>query len=234
MDIRSIQFIHTLEGIPLQVELAGIANRVFAFGVDLLLLAFLLALLTALLFAARMSGVSPELLKTVTPLLLLIVPPGYYLFQEWLWNGKTVGKSMFHLRVVRNNGQPIGFWEAFGRNLLRVIDVTLFGVGLPCMMLNRGEKRFGDFLAGTMVILEQAIAPPENPSANGRAESIPSTLRRLTPEETTLLADYLGRRSQLLKDSGHCLEQALCRAFSERLGVSLQSGEDLNALLHAK
>ena len=25
-------------------------------------------------------------------------------------------------RVIRGNGQPIGFWEAFGRNLMRIID----------------------------------------------------------------------------------------------------------------
>jgi uncharacterized RDD family membrane protein YckC len=232
MDIRSVQAIQTPEGIPLHVELAGVANRVFAFGVDLLLLALLLALVTALLFMARTAGASPELLRTVTPPLLLVIPPGYYLLQEWLWNGKTVGKALFRLRVVRTNGQPIGFWEAFGRNLLRVVDVSLSGIGLPCMMLNRGEKRFGDFLAGTMVILEQPIVPPgsrlaDNPNTSSRPAA------RLTSEETDLLRAYLDRRSHLLKDSRRRLEQALCRYFSGRLGVSIQSDRDLSDALEA-
>src|SRR5207245_757339 len=47
---------------------------------------------------------------------------GYYVFFETLWNGQTPGKRLTHLRVLRETGGAIGFWEALIRNLVRFVD----------------------------------------------------------------------------------------------------------------
>ena len=44
---------------------------------------------------------------------------------EAFWHGQTPGKRMLNLRVVRSNGTPIGWFEAFGRNLLLFADGML-------------------------------------------------------------------------------------------------------------
>ena len=46
---------------------------------------------------------------------------GYFAFFEWIWNGQTPGKRWLKLRVIREDGRPITFFEAAVRNLLRTL-----------------------------------------------------------------------------------------------------------------
>lgn len=227
MEFRSIHTIETAENVHLKVELAGLASRVFALGIDLMVMFTLMGMAMALFTVLAYVQAAPELGKTGTPLAVFIIFFGFNLFQEWLWNGKTVGKSIFHIRVVRDNGQPIGFWEAFGRNLLRVLDVYASGIGLLCMLFNRREKRFGDFVAGTIVINDQPVYQPGRygregagmdavASDTGSADAEPQTAPRLTAEEAELLRAYRQRREDFFRDSHTELKEAFCQYFSER------------------
>jgi uncharacterized RDD family membrane protein YckC len=236
MEFRSIHTIETADNVHLKVELAGLANRVFAFGIDGMLMLTLMGavfLVFTILSFAQSSG---EIAKTGIPLGLFIVFFGYHLFQEWLWNGKTVGKAVFKIRVVRNNGQPIGFWESMGRNLLRVLDVYVSGIGLLCMMFNWSEKRFGDYVAGTIVINDQPVYKPvwqQADVADGQSTTATDTLPaiRMSPEEAELLTAYRARRKMLFAASHARFANALYRYFSGRWYVTVESDEDLDAHL---
>lgn len=243
MEFRSIHTLETAENVHIKVELAGLANRVFAFGVDALLMFSLMGVVMIISFVLNAVNHSPEWGNTFTPLAMFIVFFGYNLFQEWLWNGKTVGKAIFGIRVVRNNGQPIGFWEAFGRNLLRVVDVYLSGVGLLVMMFNRSEKRCGDFVAGTIVIndlrvvklgqstLSPRTASPEDaPLENGAEQSAAAVGLRITPEEAELLKAYRSRRQQLFAEPRQVLGKALWQYFSQRWHQPVTSDAELDEL----
>jgi uncharacterized RDD family membrane protein YckC len=178
---------------------------------------------------------SAEIAKTGIPLGLFIVLFGYHLFQEWLWNGKTIGKAIFNIRVVRNNGQPIGFWESMGRNLLRILDVYVSGIGLLCMMFNRSEKRFGDYVAGTIVINDQPVYKPawqrvEIESEQQALSTEPSVIR-MTAEEAALLRAYQARRNNLLTAARAEFANALYHYFSERWHTTVASDQDLDAHL---
>jgi uncharacterized RDD family membrane protein YckC len=237
MEFRSIHTIETADNVHIKVELAGLASRVFAFGIDSMVMLILMGLVLTVFSALSLARFSPEIAKTGIPLGLFIVFFGYHLFQEWLWNGKTVGKSVFNIRVLRDNGQPIGFWESVGRNLLRVLDVYLSGIGLLCMMFNRNEKRFGDFVAGTIVVNDQPVSKPGKPISQPDAslEFIPveTSIIRITPEEVELLSAYRARRRGLLADARKTLSNAFCRYFTERWHVSVESEADLDAHLDA-
>jgi uncharacterized RDD family membrane protein YckC len=194
----------------------------------------------------------PELGKTLIPLGAFIIFFGYHLFSEWLWNGKTLGKNCFSIRVVRDDGQPIGFWEALGRNLLRVVDVYASGIGLVCMLINPQEKRFGDLLTGTIVINDQPIhrpvyttldelqqererllqadgttPEPEAPVSDTDALDV----RRLSAEEAEFINAYLGRCDDLMPDSRQTLLDTLCLYLSERLHQPFNTESELEDLL---
>lgn len=238
MEFRSIYTIETAENVHLKVELAGLASRVFAYGIDMILMFTLMGLAMGVFTVLAYIQAAPEVSKTGTPLAVFIIFFGFNLFQEWLWNGKTVGKSVFNIRVVRENGQPIGFWEAFGRNLLRVLDVYASGIGLLCMMFNRREKRFGDLIAGTIVISDQPVYKPGRYVAEteeGEAVSSDAGMlqgARLTAEEAELLRAYQERRSGFFTDAHRMLKDAFCRYFSERWHQSVESDADLDAALN--
>lgn len=243
MEFRSIHTLKTAENVQLHVELAGLANRVFAFAVDFCIMGLLMGLSTLFFSMANFTQTAPELFKTLSPLILFILFFGYHLFQEWLWNGRTVGKAFFKIRVVRNNGQPIGFWEAFGRNLFRVVDVYLSGIGLLCMMFNRSEKRFGDWIAGTIVINDHPLSKPVRPTSDlsgvletgpdsaSQQHNAPDTMPHITHEERELLMAFFQRKNKLFTESRTQLQQALCQYFSERLHATITTEADLEALI---
>ncbi|WP_303673861.1 RDD family protein [Vampirovibrio chlorellavorus] len=235
MDIRSIHTIETAENIHIKVELAGLASRVFAFLIDGALMGLLSALVVGLFALWAYVAKVPEIAKTGIPLGSFAVFFGYHLFQEWLWNGRTVGKFLLHIRVVRNNGQAIGFWESLGRNLMRLLDVYVLGVGLLCMMFNRGEKRFGDFIGGTIVINDAKVTKPtyQLSPASALLDAGEFADVRLTAEEAELLKTYLRRRKQFLKPARLRLVEQLCAYFSQRWHRPVSGEPDLDAALAA-
>jgi uncharacterized RDD family membrane protein YckC len=228
MDFRTLHRIDTPENVTLHLELAGMASRVFAALIDLLLMGILMGLISAVLAVPFFLHIDAEFSRTLLPVALFLVFFGYHLLQEWLWSGRTAGKALFNIRVVRNNGQPIGFWEAFGRNLLRVVDVYISGIGLVCMLLNQDEKRLGDFLAGTVVISEQPVKRPRLASAEPSDEQGEILL---TPEESDLLRAFCSRRTQLFPESRANLSAAFCQYFSHRLNRPVESEAALDSLL---
>src|SRR5689334_24958797 len=84
---------------------------------------------------------------------------GYFVVFETIWNGQTPGKRLFRLRVIREDGRPIRFYEAMMRNLLRtaidsmpMVGVPLYSVGIVSIFLSSRSKRVGDYVAGTVVV----------------------------------------------------------------------------------
>jgi uncharacterized RDD family membrane protein YckC len=67
--------------------------------------------------------------------------------------GATFGKKALGLRVVREDGSPIGWGEAIIRFLLRIVDGFFFYlVGLICILVTDKQQRVGDLVAKTIVI----------------------------------------------------------------------------------
>src|SRR5688572_25976836 len=61
--------------------------------------------------------------------------------------GRSLGKALFGLKVVRTDGSEAGPGAILLRNLLRPLDVPTAGLGLA--WLNPLRQRLGDMAAGT-------------------------------------------------------------------------------------
>jgi uncharacterized RDD family membrane protein YckC len=77
------------------------------------------------------------------------------LLLEWL-TGRTIGKLLLGIVVVRFDGGRTRFWQILVRTLLRVVEVNpvLFGA-LPAgvlVLVSPNRQRLGDRLAGTVVV----------------------------------------------------------------------------------
>lgn len=192
----------TPENIEFEYALAGPFQRLPAFLFDFAVRAlvfFGLIILTA--FAASWVPAG-QVLVTILALLLFFALSWFYgIFFETRFNGRTLGKMIFKLRVISVDGRPINGVQAALRNLLRLADMSLMIslqvftpdappayiiptmlVGLVCMTLTRRMQRVGDLAAGTMVISEsQSRSPwnlqPEDLRAFGLAELIPPTFQ---------------------------------------------------------
>jgi len=125
-------------------------------------------------------------------LLTLLVAWSYFIVLEWLWDGRTLGKRMFGLRVISADGSPASFTAVLVRNLLRIVDFlpAFYGLGLLAIVLSSRSQRLGDLAAGTYVVRAprpridllslRTLASAEGPSVEVRG--LPAELQRLVRE----------------------------------------------------
>ncbi|WP_158056255.1 RDD family protein [Halorussus halophilus] len=86
----------------------------------------------------------------------------YRFFLEGYWDGYTVGKKLFGIKVVKEDGRPCSYGASFGRNLLRIIDgMFYFAVGFIFMAMSDERQRLGDRVANTVVVREEPSRAPE-------------------------------------------------------------------------
>lgn len=78
----------------------------------------------------------------------------YSLVQESLWEGRTIGKKIMKMKVIKIDGYQAGFGDYLIRWLFRTIDVLIGSgiIGLIFIATNKKSQRLGDIAAGTAVI----------------------------------------------------------------------------------
>ncbi len=151
----------TGEAVALDLRTAALPSRLVAGLVDGLLQLVLLGVVGGIATAVSfdVSEAAAGALGIVVLVLVLIVFP---VLLETLLRGRTPGKAAMGLRVVRDDGGPIGFRQALVRGLagafLERPGITLFLGAITSMLLNERNKRLGDLLAGTVVLQERVAA----------------------------------------------------------------------------
>jgi uncharacterized RDD family membrane protein YckC len=144
--------VETPDHVVLRYTLAGVGNRGFAAVVD-----FLVALLITAGLAigyGQIGAPGEAAIGGVIRLLLFVLGWSYFILLEWLWNGQTIGKRAYGLRVINEDGSPAGFVAVFVRNLVRFVDFlpTFYGLGLLSIVFTSRSQRLGDLAAGTFVV----------------------------------------------------------------------------------
>ena len=229
--------IKTPESVELEFALAGIGSRTEALLIDYvywsitLLILLLLGLLG--LLGLAWSDLLQELVGSegfelwyyaMLGLIFFFVYVGYFTFFETLWQGQTPGKRRGKIRVIRDDGRPVGLQQATLRALLRPVD-DFFFIGALMIMLGKREKRLGDWVAGTLVVQEeQAITAAEFPiSENARslANRLLQTadLLGLEPDDFAAIREYLRRRENLFPDARTKISRQLTRKAKAAIGL---------------
>jgi uncharacterized RDD family membrane protein YckC len=154
------------EGVRLALQPAGVGSRTIAAAIDLTVQAGVLLILV-LIDAVGAGGADSAGLSALLIAELVLVLAGYPIVMEWSTKGRTLGKLCFGLRVVRDDGGPIGFRHALVRGLAGLIlekPGLLFPLttiaGVATMSSSAREKRIGDMMAGTVVLNEHSAPQP--------------------------------------------------------------------------
>jgi uncharacterized RDD family membrane protein YckC len=192
---EDVLIIETPERVPLHFALASIGNRFLACAIDhtIQALALGLILLLSLIlssFATIQNFISsaPKWVGAIMLILLFLVFSSYFAFFEWLWSGQTPGKRWLKLRVIREDGRPITFWEATVRNLVRFFDIMpypFYSIGLISVFSTTRDQRIGDMVAGTVVIREREEQAPAFSQVFATPVSDPALRRSFKPVEFT-------------------------------------------------
>jgi len=211
--------VETADHVVLRYDLAGGGNRGFAALVDFILatLIFIGAffMLTTLANAVGVQAASPYF--GIAVLLTFAVAWSYFILLEWLGNGQTIGKRIFGLRVIADDGAPAGFIAVLVRNLVRVVDFLpgFYGLGLLAIVVSSRSQRLGDLAAGTFVVraprpqLDYFALRTVTPLGAGAQVAV----RALPGEAQRLVREFVAREGKLAPDH----RARVARQLAERL-----------------
>ena len=217
--------IATPEGVSLDLTLAGLGSRAIAGAIDLVLKALLVGLLMIVLLALLGIGAAFVLVPAIGMTMLV-----YDVVFETLAAGRTPGKRISGLRVVRSSGRPVDLSASAIRNAVRLLD------GLPLsylptivsILLTRRNQRPGDLAADTVVIRDRreidrachrpAAAPAG--AAHGAAGPAGATwdVSAVPAEDLATVRAFLERRGGLAPDARVRLAAQLDGALRPRVG----------------
>jgi len=191
----------TPEGVRLQLTPAGPVVRAYAWAIDFLAWSVGAGIIAAVLGAIIPSG---KLSGGLFSIALFLAYWAYPVLCEVYAGGRTLGKYVVGLQVLRADGLPLRWRESVLRNLLLVADFLpiMYASGLVCMLCDRHFRRLGDIVAGTQVVYRDK--PPKRVDV---PEAAPLPLPfPLTPDQQRALADLFARESRL--PHGRMLELA--------------------------
>jgi uncharacterized RDD family membrane protein YckC len=188
---EDILIIETPERVPLHFALASIGNRFLACAIDHAFQALtIIVVAIALTVVANYSSLgdqfkgAPKWVQALLIAVVFLIVSGYFAFFEWIWNGQTPGKRWLKLRVIREDGRPVTFWEAAVRNLLRTLDMMpapFYSIGLISVFISSSDQRIGDMVAGTVVVREREAEAPAFAQVFASPVSDPALRRSFKP-----------------------------------------------------
>ena len=131
------------------LEPAGVVRRIAAGVYDLLPLAALWMIGTALLMPFTRGGIAPN---TIWYDVYLLAIAFAYFGYSWTHGGQTIGGKAWRLKVVDESGGTIDWPKAALRFVVGFIGTALIGVGLLAGLLDPRRRMWQDMAAGTLVL----------------------------------------------------------------------------------
>jgi len=215
-ELRTVDLV-TPEGVVLQFEIATLAERMFAFFLDLFIIMFSTSVIVIVgLLLTCMTGLGEPL--AIALLGLFLIRYGYYAFFEIHWQGATPAKRFFKIKVVSRDGMGLTVDAVIARNLMR--DVELF---LPVLVLiapqfmlgsapwwmvfpaagwavvigalpaiTRERTRAGDLVGGTVVVRvgQAKLVADEAARASVPSGALPADTLTFTPEQLSVYGEH--------------------------------------------
>jgi uncharacterized RDD family membrane protein YckC len=225
------------EGVEFAVTLAGPGSRLLALIVDLCAVSAGASVLSRALGVVGL--LNADLGEALIALAYFAVTVLYGMAAEWAWHGQTVGKRLMGLRVIDATGGRLQPSQIVIRNLIRPVDAlpVFYLVGACACLASRHFQRLGDLAGGTVVVRNEALAPPDlEPVLGARFNSmleyrhLAAQLRQRTPPDLAALAlTALLRRDQFDPDARLAVFAALSARLRELVNFPSPAVEDLSS-----
>lgn len=232
--------IRTPENLELKYALAGAGSRSAAYVVDAIILLFSVQILTNLFFMIFALPFGPQWAAAISGLIVFALFNGYFILFEWLFSGQTPGKRVIGIRVIKQGGYALSFFDVLLRNLMRIVDFlpALYGVGVASLMLTRRCQRLGDIVAGTLVVQQEALSShnllPVIPEAvEGGIVFSPGQLSAVPGKLIDLAVEFFTERERLASRYRQQIAVELSDLVSRLGGIELQPGQSAESFLAA-
>lgn len=145
--------LHVLDG-----RAAGFVTRLFAFAIDLVVIAGIVAIggWIAVLADNVIDEFNLETRATLSSIYVVLIPLiiALYFVMFWSLTGRTIGKWLLGLRVVSTAGRT----PSIGRSMVRVlgyaISAVVFWAGYIWVLVDKNRRAWHDHMASTWVVYD--------------------------------------------------------------------------------
>jgi uncharacterized RDD family membrane protein YckC len=151
-----------------EMKFGGFGERLIAFIINGILSGILIIIVFSFIIASkydvstlnemtdnmRTAGVVDNRIWSIMGILLvtfLIVTVLYSTIAIGIW-GKTIGKAVFKLKVVKPDGSRIGIIRAFGRSIAYILNYCTLGLSFFVIAFTHKKRGLHDYIADTIVI----------------------------------------------------------------------------------
>ncbi|MFF8445937.1 RDD family protein [Streptomyces californicus] len=229
----------TGDAVVLGVRPARLPSRALASAIDLAAV-FTVFILISVVLGIASAALDEAALAAIMVASFLLVLVGGPVTVETLSHGRSLGKLVCGLRVVRDDGGPIRFRHALVRGGMGLVEILMtFGVlaSIASLVSARG-RRVGDLFAGTLVIRERVAVPGRSVAVPPPPPWLVGRFARLdlsaVPDELWLaVRQYLTRMQQLDPGVGRSIADRLAADLVERTGTAVPQGVPAAAFLAA-
>jgi uncharacterized RDD family membrane protein YckC len=253
--------IDTPELVAIDMPVAGIGSRFVALLVDYLIwiavfiaLIFLFALIHPSL--GRFNQLGAKWATAIFILIPFLLHWGYFTLFEAFWNGRTPGKRVARIRVIKQSGRGIGLFESMTRNFLRIVDQIplIYAVGVVSIFLTRQHQRLGDLAAGTLVIHDRESLAAPGAAVSTRTftagvfdqsrDQVQAASRRVTafeipanrvsglgPQDLEVLEGFFARRLDFTMETRAVLAERIATGVRSKTGLEVPSGVSTETFL---
>ena len=137
-----------------EAQLASLGSRIAAYIIDTVIVFVLVIIVLGVI--ASIQTFTDDSYNLLAYLVYALVFFGYFILLEGpLGKGRTIGKRVLKLRVVKKDQSMMSYGASFGRNILRLIDGLFFYIiGMILISDSNLNQRLGDRAADTLVIKE--------------------------------------------------------------------------------
>jgi len=209
--------IQTTQNVDIHYEAASIGDRILARLLDWII--FIVYVVAVLLIMGKVT-----VLVGPGPFILALLPMlTYDLWCETLFQGRSFGKMIMKLRVIRIDGAQAGIGDFFIRWLFRLVEGMIAispGLALLVVIINGRGQRLGDVVAGTTVIkteqkvqLRDTIMMRFNPNYVIMFPQVAV----LSDQDVTIIRDVM---KQAMNSHNYPAIERLAAKVKEVLGVS--------------
>lgn len=139
----------------------GLARRLIAIVYDsfLIFALLLLASATVTLPVGLLAGEQAAARLATNPLFRLWLSLIPLLFYLWFWThgGETLGMRAWRLKIIKEDGAPLGVSDALIRLFAACLSLLLLGLGFLWMLIDRDRLTWHDRISKTHLILIKKI-----------------------------------------------------------------------------
>lgn len=214
--------IRTTQNVDIEYQPASVGDRVLATLLDYLFMLAYVFIIGMIMGLLNRSGSGD--FTTLLSFIMLVPIILYHLLCETFFHGKSFGKMIMKIQVVKLDGTPAHFSNYLLRWLLWIIDVFLFFgvIGLIVILVNGKGQRIGDIAASTTVIkIKQKTTIDDTILKTITSEYIPvfTEVSRLTDHDVAIIKEVL---EFSIKNNNPLAIQKLAQKTKETMVVSTQ------------